>query len=65
MAWQLGNREKKQVVYTSESSSTELNYLNVKALRPFINEHGGETCLMLFLKTGGAKNWLEKKTNYM
>lgn len=30
---------KKQVVYTSESSSTELNYLNVKVVRTFINAH--------------------------
>lgn len=37
MAGQL--QGKKQMVYTSESSTTKLNYSNVKAVRAFINEH--------------------------
>lgn len=37
MAGQL--QGKKQMVYISESSTTKLNYSNVKAVRAFINEH--------------------------
>ena len=37
MAGQL--QGKKQMVYISESSTTKLNYSNVKAVRAIINEH--------------------------
>lgn len=37
MAGQL--QGKKQMVYTSESSTTKLNYSSVKSVRAFINEH--------------------------